>query len=204
MKLGLTLVLSPAVPRILSLSQMAQLIVNVARIMRNSDGRFTWVHLEGALTEASRLAHDTALINERTILDKVLFRGQRMMGLCNNAAQVLVTWTQLLPNARGVDQKQLRRGVKALERVRKANSLPHGSLGGGAGSRSASNYQSQRANTGRATGGRYPAGGAYTPPPRGPSAFGSAVVAPPLMLPMQGGQGRGRSRSRTGNPGGQS
>ena len=65
-------------------------------------------------------------------LDKAIYRGQRMMNLCHNAQQVLVTWTQLLPNARGVDQKQLLRDVKALHRVRKANDLPAGSLGGGA------------------------------------------------------------------------
>ena len=101
--------------------------------MRNSDERYSWFDLEDALLQASRLAQDTGLERKRTILDKVIFRGQRMMSLCHNPSQVLVTWTQLFPNTRGVEQKQLLREVKALHRVRKANGLPAAALGGGSG-----------------------------------------------------------------------
>ena len=176
---------------------MGLLIVNIVRVMRNSDERYSWFDLEDALLQASRLAQDTGLERERTILDKVIFRGQRMMSLCHNPSQILVTWTQLLPNTRGVEQKQLLRDVKALHRVRKANGLPAAALGGGSGTRLSSAAQAQRPHVGHPKRGGYPGGSVYTPPARGPSVF----AGPPVILPLHRGQGKGRSKARASQPG---
>eukprot|EP00904_Undaria_pinnatifida_P009068 jgi/Undpi1/5291/HiC_scaffold_2.g00572.m1 len=51
-------------------SEMGLLIVNIVRVMRNSDERYSWFDLEDALLQASRLAQDTGLERKRTILDK--------------------------------------------------------------------------------------------------------------------------------------
>ena len=58
MELGPSPVFPFALPRILFLSQMAQLVVNIVRIMRNSDEMYSWYDIEDALRQASRLAFD--------------------------------------------------------------------------------------------------------------------------------------------------
>lgn len=67
---------------------MGLLGLKLVRIMRNSEERYSWVDMEEDLQQASRRAQNTGLDRERTILDKAIFRGQRMMRLCNNPHQV--------------------------------------------------------------------------------------------------------------------
>eukprot|EP00904_Undaria_pinnatifida_P011845 jgi/Undpi1/7791/HiC_scaffold_23.g10264.m1 len=153
-------------------SEIGLLVVDIVRVMRNSDERYSWFDLNNALLQASRLAQDTGFERERTILDKVIFRGQRMMSLCHKPSQVLVTWTQLLPNTRGAEQKQLLRDVKAL-------------------------HWAQRPHVGHPKRGGYPGGSVNTPSARGPSVF----AGPPVILPLHEGQGKGRSKARAGQPG---
>ena len=63
---------------------MPLLVINITKVMRNASGLFSWLHLEHTLRDAVHNAHDLGLTKEMTILNKIVYRGQWMMGLSTN------------------------------------------------------------------------------------------------------------------------
>ena len=174
------------------------LVVNITKIMRNASGSHSWLNLKSVLRDAAHNAYDPGRTKEMTILNKVICLGQRMMGMSNNPYHALATWTQLIPNVRDIDQKKLK-DVKALQRIWTACGVSSGPRGGGALTLPFPTVQ-VLATERRLPywGGGHPMRGAYTPPAIGAAAFAMAAAAPAAVHPLQGAQGKGRSKSRTG------
>ena len=104
--------------------QMAMAVVLVNRIMRNSSGAHTWPDLERQLRATINLTSELGLHPEQRILERALFRGQRLAQLAEDvdgAHDVLFVFTQKLPNARGLPQGVLRQDMRDLKAIGKAH-----------------------------------------------------------------------------------
>lgn len=146
---------------------MAMHVVNIARAIRNRDNTLTWDSLEPLLEAAKEHCLDMALVEEHKVLNTTILRGQTMLRTSRDPRQVLLVFSLLMPNTRGVDQTQLLRDQKSLSRVRKAGGYPVGSVS---------------------------AAGGFSPPITGGGHYGGhahTVYTPPVRSVAAGGGGDG-------------
>lgn len=85
-------------------------VVEVARVWRNSQGNLNWHYFHHVVCAAA-MQHtvDMGLTDDRRILDKLMFRGQRLLRTFSCQIVTLAVFADKLPKARGVDKAQLDR-----------------------------------------------------------------------------------------------
>lgn len=92
----------------------------MTNVWRNSDGNYNWFHFEHALRRAANLANDLGLFKANRILERALTRGEFILRGFGYAAVTLSIFTDKLPNTRGLSKDQIKRDLKDVRAIQKA------------------------------------------------------------------------------------
>ncbi|CAN0308590.1 unnamed protein product [Pylaiella littoralis] len=191
-----------------------QLVVEVAKIWRNSRGKFDWSDLHHALHATAMHAVDMGLTRDQRILEKFMFRRICVLRKFSCPKLTLAVFTDKLLNKRGVDKAQLDQDSKDARALQKAFGVAGGASAAGGGASHSS--RSRGGLTSPAPmhfgGGALPQHGgprlsAYVPSTRGGGSRSAGFgVGQPVMLPLvpgapggqPGSKGRGAGRTAPG------
>lgn len=188
-------------PCLFSMPQFQQLIVDVARVWRNSDELYDWNDFHRVLYAATMHAVDMGLVDDQRILERIMWRGTCVMRRFKDPDLTLAMFTDKLPNARGVGKAQLQQDQQDARALQKAFGVSGGpSAGSGTGAPSSRSRGGPSVSS-RPRGGKgfsQPASGGYFAPGGGAGAAVSLPLPVRAAAPGNKGKAPGRGGARQG------